>query len=176
MKYGTHRNVLYLMWEKHKDIDVEVCGEVIPIDEKLVDLFKIINKDRILTSMSCQYNRKGYAFFTFDLYDFSIWCDKVSKAAIKYIESKGVDKDIDKDIDKEEEDENTESIIIDKAIDLPIVKRFCENLKKRNDRTNQIKFSYYWYSGYDSITPSVQWLFLQEDIPEIIEQLKEINV
>lgn len=171
------------LFGKYNEEEVELHNILFSIDEKLVDLFKIINKDEILTSSTCQYNAKGYSFFSFPAPNFYFWCKKLSRYAMKYIEDNNlyqVDKYKDLDLSYRYTDEETinnlkkEYAIVDEAMNLPIVKRFCENGRKRNDRKNIIRFSYCWFEGETSITPSVQWLFLQEDIPEIVESLKTI--
>lgn len=72
-------------WKEHPHVDVSLHGEVFVIDEKLVNLFKLINKYEINTTNTCQHNMFGWVSITFDGEGYMRFINKIlEKAREKY--------------------------------------------------------------------------------------------
>lgn len=121
----------------------------------LKDIYHLLNNYDYYNIYLFDYNGEGYSFISFTMSGFEYFVRKLSRDCISYIKNQNP-------LLKYEE-------CIDKAFNMPIVKRFMSNESNRN---NKLRFLSNWYSGANNIDPRVQWCFLPEDLPEIISQLK----
>ncbi len=69
----------------HHTVDVSLHGEIYAIDEKLVNLIKLINKYDMNTISTCQHNWFGWACITFHIEGYISFVNKIlEKAREKY--------------------------------------------------------------------------------------------
>lgn len=144
---------------EHPTVSVQFSsGEIIEIDELLVPLITIINREEILTTQSCQYNRSGYCSISFSLYGFQKWCNLL----------------LDKALNKYGEDSYYDCKILERFTSTDIERRL--NVKKIKDRTldNIILFTSGIYNGVKEFTFGIVWMFLQDDLDSILKDIKEL--
>lgn len=135
-------------WKEHPHIDVSLHGEVFEIDEKLVNLFKLINKYEINTVQSCQHNMLGWASLSFENDGYLRFVNKIlEKAREKY-------KDDWKQI-----------------YDLDILGRFEFDSQNNNKR---IYSKCLLFDGREIFTSIVTVEFLQSEIPKLESELSEL--
>jgi hypothetical protein len=127
------------------------------IDLLLIDLFWILNKEELITTLSCQYNYRGYSFFCFSDLGFSTWISRLSRACVRYTKQSNLELSYD------------ECVYI--AFNLPILKRFRSG---NNNSDNYLKLSCDWFCGNTELEVHISWFFLQNDISDIVSQLKEV--
>jgi len=129
----------------------------IEVDEKLAELLTIINQDRLITEMSCQYDYYGYSGISFSVEGYNYFMNKLKTC-----------------IERKYGTEWEQDDIYEK----PDVKEILNRLTPRLSQPRNNKVSYLAGIFYDGTTynysPSINWQFYQEDIPTIVAQLKTI--
>lgn len=132
----------------HKTIDLILCDEVIPIDEKLVNLMKLINYSDINTTQCCQHDLFGWASIQFSLKGYVRFANKLLKKA--------------------KEKYNND---MDKIFELDIIQRFRINTDF-NNKTHSCKYDI--YDGTDEFIFTITMRFRQSEIPILEKNIKDL--
>ena len=135
-------------WKSHPHIDVELHGEIFEIDEKIVNLFKLVNKYEINTTQSCQHNMFGWANLIFT-------CDGYMRFVNKILEKA-----------REKYKDNWEKIY-----DLDIISRFEFNTR---DNNKQIYSQCLLFDGEEQYTFQISVDFVQSEIPKLEADLLDL--
>jgi hypothetical protein len=130
----------------------------IEVDELLVPLIEIINREEILTVQCCQYNSSGYSSIEFSFDGYKKWCNLLLTKAIE----------------KYGEDCYYDCKILDRISTNEIERKM--NFRKIKDRSidNMIVFTSGIYHGVKEFLFTVNWMFLQDDIDSIVKELSEL--
>lgn len=75
--FNKNFNFEETMNRPHKSVCIDLGYKTMNCDEKLAPLLQLINKEKLLTSSSCQYNAAGYAGITFPLDGFLTFVDSL---------------------------------------------------------------------------------------------------
>ncbi len=142
----------------HTTVEISLHGDIYHIDEKLVNLFTLINKYDMNTISSCQHNWFGWAGITFSV-----------EGYIRFVNTI-----IEKTRQKYHDDE-------DKVWELDICSRFLFNYRQERYRQStsiteslRIYPMFLAYDGDDFPSFSISVDLLQSEIPKLESQLSEL--
>ncbi len=140
----------------HTTVEVLLHGETYNIDEKLVNLFKLINKYDMNTTMSCQHNWFGWANISFS-----------SESYLRF-----VNKIVEKALEKYHDDR-------DKIYELNIIRRFqYSSMYQLKSNTQRICTSSYIYENEDEgifqFIDNININLIQSEIPKLESELSEL--
>ncbi len=142
----------------HNTVEITLHGETYNIDEKLANLFKLINKYDMNTISTCQHNWFGWAGITFHIDGYIQFVNTIIKKARQ----------------KYHNDE-------DKVWELDICNRFLFNYEQERHRQSTSKTEslriypmFLAYDGDDFASFSIRVDLLQSEIPLLESQLSEL--
>lgn len=135
-------------WKIHPHLGVSIHGEVFQIDEKIVNLFKLINKYEMNTMCSCQHNMFGWVSISFPMDGYLRFVNKIlEKVREKY---------------KDE---------WEKIYELNVLNRFQFDTKYGKKR---IYTDCLFFDGRENIECTITVELLQSEISQLETELSEI--